>query len=156
MARMYKAPFENIAFGAAANRCLFHLVAPADRKIIIHAFSITSDYTTDERARLQLRTYTTAHSGGTQVAAADIWKCDQDNGNNAEATFHHSGTTNITPGTTGKNGPSWRWSQQGELLYVPTPEMRDATSVGQRIGLELLAALGAARNWSGWVCWEEQ
>ena len=146
-ARVYTASFENLAFGGTGDRSFWELKAPADRQVIIHGFSVTSDYTTDERARLRLARYST---DGTGTAVTEV-KTNEGNPLAAESTAIHT----VTPGTLGDVLKSWRWSQQGELLYLPTPEMREVVSAGSRIALNLVAALGAARNWSGWVCWEE-
>lgn len=146
-ARVYKAAFENLSFGGTSDRSFFEIKAPADRCIILHGFSVTSDHITDERARLRLARYTT---DGTGTAVTEV-KANANNALTSEATVTHT----VTPGTIGDVLMSWRWSQQGELLYLPTPEMRETTDVSGRLALNLVAALGAARNWSGWICWEE-
>jgi hypothetical protein len=146
-ARIYTAPFENLTFGGTADRSFFEIKAPADRCIILHGFSVTSDYVTDERARLRLSRYST---DGTGTAVAEV-KTNSNNALTSESTVIHT----VTPGTLGDTLKAWRWSQQGELLYLPTPEMREITDVGGRMALNLVAALGAGRSWSGWVCWEE-
>lgn len=145
--RMYTALFENIAFGVTADRSFFEITAPADRCVIIHAFSVTSDHLTDERARLRLCRYTTVGTGTAVVEE----KTNDNNALTSESSILHT----VTPGTLGAQLKAWRWSQQGELLYLPTPEMRETSSVGGRFGLNLVAALAANRNWSGWLSWEE-
>ena len=65
------------------------------------------------------------------------------------------GTLVTTPGTIGDIIKGWQWSQQGELLYLPTPEMREVLSVSSFLCLHLQTAVGGTRTWSGWICWEE-
>jgi hypothetical protein len=147
IARVYYAPFENLTFGGTGDRSFWEIKAPADRQVVLHGFSATSDYTTDERARLVMKRFTT---DGTGTAVTEV-KANGDNSLTSEATVIHT----VTPGTAGDVLAAWRWSQQGELLWLPTPEMRVVIPAGSRVGLTLAAALGAARNWSGWLCWEE-
>lgn len=148
VARVYYANFENVSMGASASNIWTLDIATSNRAFVLHGFSITSDYTTDERARLSLIRYTAASTGGTTVVPSEA------NSGNALAslcTFRHEPTN----ANYGEELASWRWSQQGELLYLPTPEMRPVVQATSGIGIRLLAALGADRAWSGWVCWEE-
>lgn len=147
IARVYYAPFQALTFGGTGDRSFWEIKAPADRQVVIHAFSVTSDYTTDERARLVLKRYST---DGTGTAVTEV-KANGDNSLTAEAAVIHT----VTPGTAGDIIAAWRWSQQGELLFLPTPEMRIVIPAGSRLGLNLVTALGAARAWSGYLCWEE-
>lgn len=147
IARVYYAPFAYLAFGGTGDRNFWEIKAPADRQIIVHGFSVTSDYTTDERARLRLIRYST---DGTGTAVTEV-KANGDNSLTSEATVIHT----VTPGTASDIMAAWQWSQQGELLFLPTPEMRPVIPAGGRLALNLTSALAAGRNWSGWLCWEE-
>jgi hypothetical protein len=64
-------------------------------------------------------------------------------------------TLATTPGSAGAILQAWRWGQQGELLYLPTPEMRPVVEASGRLALYIGAALGGTRTWSGYVTWEE-
>lgn len=146
---VYYAPLDALSVTTDADQDIFELTAPSSKRVILHGFSLTSSYTTDERARLRLLQRTTAGSGGsaaTEVAA--------DDGNDTAATAALV-TLNTTPGTAGDILGGWQWSQQGELLFLPTPEMRPVVAKSARIALNLNTALGGTRTWSGWVCWEE-
>jgi len=148
-ARVYTAPIDFVSFGGTSDRSLWELKAPADRQIIFHAFSVTSAQgaVAPEVARLVLARYST---DGTGTAVTEV-KTNGDNSLAPEGTLIHS----VTPGTPGDVLKAWLWSQQGELLYLPTPEIREVIPAGGRLALNLVTALAAARNWSGWISWEE-
>lgn len=146
---VYYAPLDAISVTNDADQDIFEIVAAATKRVVLHGFSLTSSYTTDERVRLRLLQRTTTGSGGsglTEVAC--------DDGNDTAATAAVS-TLVTTPGTIGDILGGWQWSQQGELLFLPTPEMRPVVAKSSRIALNLSTALGGTRTWSGWVCWEE-
>jgi hypothetical protein len=147
IARMYAAAGENLAFGGTADRSLFEIKAGSAQIVVVHGFRVTSDYTTDERARLRLAYYST---DGTGTAITET-KLNSGNGNPNLAAVIHT----VTPGTVGGIIDAWRWSQQGELLFLPTPELRPILQASERLALNLQAALGAARNWSFSLWWEE-
>jgi hypothetical protein len=149
IARVYYAPFDYLTFGATGDRSIWEIKAPADRQVIIHGFSLTSlkGVTAAEAARLKLARYTT---DGTGTAVTEV-KANGDNGLTAEATVIHT----VTPGTIGDVEKCWIWSQQGELLYLPTPEIRPVLPQGTRMALNLVTALAAGTSWSGWLAWEE-
>jgi hypothetical protein len=148
-ARIYTAPFDYLTFGGTGDRSFWELKAPADRQIILHGFSVTSlkGITAAEAARLKLARYTT---DGTGTAVTEV-KTNGDNSLAPEGTLIHT----VTPGTLGDVLKAWIWSQQGELLYLPTPEMREVLPAGTRVALNLVTALAAGTSWSGWVSWEE-
>jgi len=148
--RVYKIPFDSIAVTTDADQDIFEMVPGSVRDVVLHGFSLTSDYTTDERCRLRLLRRSTTGSGG---AAATEVPGHPGNTNTADCAINQLVTT---PGTIGAILLGWRWSQQGELLYLPTPEIREvAVKSGDRLCLNLQSALGGTRNWSGWVAWEE-
>lgn len=145
--RIYTVPL-TLSVTSDATQDIWVIAAPADRKAILHGFSLTSAYTTDERALLTLLRRSGAGTGG---GSATEVKLDADNSLTAESVVTTLVTTQGTPGDVLK---SWYWSQQNELLYLPTPELRPATTAGGFIALALGTAL--ARDWAGWVCWEEE
>jgi hypothetical protein len=151
MGRLYSVPFENVSITAAAQD-VWVLSAAATKLVVLHAFSLTSAYTTDERVRLRMLRRSGAGSGGTSVSGASIAPNDQGNAISAASTLSYTVTT---PGTAGLVLNSWQWSQQGELLYLPTPEMRPIISVSGFLALNLVAGPAATRTWSGFVTFEE-
>lgn len=148
MGRLYTCPIDSVSV-TAATQDIWELTAPATKILVLHAFSLTSSYQTDERARLTLLRRSTAGSGGSAATEVAL-----DPGNAVAATGALV-TLATTPGTAGAILHGWRWSQQGELLYLPTPEMRPVVEASGRLALYLGAALGGTRTWSGYVTWEE-
>jgi hypothetical protein len=147
--RIYTLPLDAISVTNDADQDIWELSNSSAKQVILHGFSLTSAYATDERARLRLIRRTASGSGGSSgtVVAADQ--------GNAIASAVTAELLNTTPGTGSTILNSWQWSQQGELLYLPTPEMRDVISVSSFLALNLQTALGGTRTWSGWVRWEE-
>lgn len=146
---VYYVPLDALSVTTDADQDIFEIVAASSKRVILHGFSLTSSYTTDERVRLRLMQRGSTGSGGsgaTEVAS--------DDGNDTAATAAVN-TLVTTPGTAGDILAAYQWSQQGELLYLPTPEMRPVVAKSGRIALNLQTALGGTRTWSGWVCWEE-
>lgn len=148
--RIYKTPIDAISVTTDADQDIFEMVPGTVRDIVLHGFELTSAYTTDERARLRLLRRSTTGSGGSAAVENEA----------------HPGNTNVadcavnllvtTPGTAGEILECWQWSQQGSLLYLPTPELRNvAIKSGERLCLNLQTALGGTRTWSGWIAWEE-
>ncbi len=146
---IYKVPLDAISVTNDGDQDIWLITAPSSKRVILHGFSLTSSYTTDERVRLRLMQRTTAGSGGSSatIVAAD-------DGNDTAATATCS-TLVTTPGTAGDMIAGFQWSQQGELLYLPTPEIREVIAKSARIALNLQTAMGGTRTWSGWVAWEE-
>lgn len=151
VARVYYAPLVGINVTTSADQDIWELTPPAtDRKVILHGFSLTSTTTSDERVSLRLVRRSTAGSGGTGVTEV---KSDPDNGTAPGAALVSLATT---PGTLGDVLAGWQWSQLGELLFLPTPEIRPCVAAGgHRLALHLGTAVGSARTWSGYVVWEE-
>lgn len=149
MRRMYVIPFDELSVTTDADQDIWELVAGSTTPCVLHGFSLTSSNTTDERARLRLVRRSTTGSGGGAATEVPL-----DDGNTMTATAALS-TLVTTPGTIGDILKSWRWSQQNELLYLPTPELRPTIVAAQRLCLNLQAALGGTRTWAGWVAWEE-
>jgi hypothetical protein len=149
IARVYTVAFDNLQVTTDADQDIFEIVNGATKRLVIHAFSLTSAQTTDERARLRLTRRSTTGSGGTAMTEVAT-----DEGNTVAATAAVV-TLATTPGTIGNMLKTWRWSQQNELLYLPTPEMREVVAESGRICLNLQTALGGTRSWDGYVTWEE-
>jgi len=147
---VYYVPLDAISVTTDTDQDIFEIVAAASKRVILHGFSLTSAYTTDERVRLRLMQRTTTGTGGsglTEVAA--------DDGNDTAATAAVSSLV-TTPGTAGDILAGFQWSQQGELLFLPTPEMRPVVAKSARIALNVnTTGVASTRVWSGWVCWEE-
>ncbi len=147
--RIYTVPLDAISVTTDADQDIFGIASNSAKQVILHGFSLTSSYTTDERLRLRLIRRTAVGSGG---SAATSVAADQGNAIAATATVR---TLDTTPGTGSTILNGWQWSQQGELLYLPTPELREVMSVSSFLALNLQTAAGGTRTWSGWVRWEE-
>ena len=149
MGRIYAQPLENLQVTTDADQDIFEMVAGSAKPVTLHGFSLTSATTTDERVRLRLVRRSTTGSGGS--AGTEVPIDDDDTTTIATALS----TLVTTPGTIGDIIKCWRWSQQGELLYLPTPEMRPVLTAGARLSLNLQTAVASTRSWDGWVVWEE-
>lgn len=149
MGRIYQIPLDALTVTNDADQDIFELVAPSTGAVRLHGFSLTSSTTTDERVRLRLVRRSTTGSGGS--AATEVPTDDTDTTTIGAALS----TLVTTPGTIGDILCGWQWSQQGELLYLPTPELRPSVSASGRLCLNLSTAVGSSRTWSGWVAWEE-
>lgn len=147
--RIYTAPLDAITVTTDADQDVWGLASNSSKQVILHGFSLTASYTTDERIRLRLIRRTAVGTGGGAITSAAV---DQGNAIAAGATLRALDTT-PGAGATILNG--WQWGQQGELLYLPTPELRDVISVSSFICLNVQSATGGTRTWSGWVRWEE-
>lgn len=154
LGRMYTACHENITVTNDSDQDVSEIVNGSTKKLIIHELSVTSaqGITAAELARLRLvRRSSTGTGGGT---AATIEDCDPDNDS-------ASGVTTVTPTVTAPGTLSgaplrgWQWSQQGELLWVPTPECRVYVPKSGRLALHLNNALGGSRVWTVTWVWEE-
>lgn len=151
---MYVVPFDELAVTPDADQDIFQLVAGSGSPCVLHAFSLTSTNTTDERARLRLVRRTTTGSGGSPEGVTTLPVALDDD--LTMAALAVVSTLVTIPGTLSEVLKAWRWSQQNELLYLPTPELRPTIVAGGRLCLNLQALLGGARTWAGWVAWEEQ
>lgn len=147
--RIYTVPLDAISVTNDADQDIWEISNTASKQVVLHGFSLTSATTTDERVRLQLVRRTATGSGG---SSGTVLAVDQGNAIASAVTFK---TLQTTPGTTSNLLNGWQWSQQGELLYLPTPELRDVISVSSFLCLHLQTAMGGTRTWSGWVRWEE-
>ena len=145
---LYSAPFENVSLTDAAQDILF-LQTTANVAILIHELILTSDVTTDVRARLKLLLRTTAGSGGTGITPAAV---DQRNTRAAVTTVTRMRTT---LGAAGVELDAERWSMMTPFSRLYTPESRVKIAHSGFIGVELVAGTGAARNVSGKVVFEE-
>lgn len=147
--RIYTAPLDAVSVTTDADQDIFGIGSSSSKQVILHGFSLTASYTTDERIRLRLVRRTAVGSGG---SAATSVAADQGNSVAATATVR---VLDTTPGTGSTILNGWQWGQQGELLYLPTPELRDIMSVSSFLCLNVQSATGGTRTWSGWVRWEE-
>jgi len=147
--RVYVAPLDTISVTNDADQDVWELASASTKQCILHGFSLTSSFTTDERARLRLIQRTGVGSGG---SGATVLALDRGNAVAATATLS---TLRTTPGSGSNILKGWQWSQQGELLYYPAPENRPVIAVSSWLCLNLQVALGGTRSWSGWIMWEE-
>jgi hypothetical protein len=147
--RIYTVPLNDLAVTNDADQDIWELSNTSAKQLILHGFSLTSAQTSDERVRLRLIRRTASGSGG---GSGTVLASDQ---GNAVASVVTVETLNTTPGATSNILKCWRWSQQGELLYMPTPELREVISVSSFLCLNLQTAMGGTRQWDGWVSWEE-
>jgi len=150
MARIYTVPLDAISVTNDADQDIWEITASAGKIVILHAFSLTSSHTVDERLRLRLMRRTTNGTGGS--AATEV---AHDAGNGVAATAAVV-TLATTPGSAGAIMHGFQWSQQGELLYLPTPEMRPVVAASGILALNLNSATGGTRTWSGYVSWSEE
>lgn len=147
--RLYVIPIDSITVTNDADQDIWELVNASGVVCYLHGFSLSASTTTDERVRLRLVRRSTTGSGGSAATEVPL-----EDGNTMTAQAALS-TLVTTPGTIGDILKGWQWSQQGELLYLPTPEMRPSISSGARLALNLQTAVASSRTWSGWVAWEE-
>lgn len=149
MGRIFYQPLDALSVTNDSDQDIWVLAAPSGKPLTLHAFSLSSNSTTDERVRLRLLRRSTSGSGGT--AATEVPKDDDDT-----TTIQGAVTTlQTTPGTAGDIIAGWQWSQQGELLFLPTPELRPTISASAFLCLHLNTAVASTRTWSGWLAWEE-
>jgi hypothetical protein len=147
--RLYVIPFDALSVTNDSDQDIWELVAPSTGPCVLHGFSLTSTTTSDERVKLRLVRRSTTGSGGTGATEVPV-----EDGNTMAAGAALS-TLVTTPGTIGDILKSWYWSQQGELLYLPTPRLQPVISTGARLALHLGTAVASTRTWGGWVAWEE-
>lgn len=145
---VYTAAFENVALTDAAQDILF-LQTTANVPIRIHEWLLTSDVTTDVRARLQILLRTTAGSGGTAITPRAT------NERNTRAAVTTVTQMRTTVGTAGNMLDGDRWSLLVPFQRLYTPETRLQIAHSSFIGLYLPAGTGASRNLSGKVVFEE-
>jgi hypothetical protein len=147
--RRFYQPLDGISVTNDSDQDIWVLAAPSTKALWLHGFSLTSNCTSDERVKLRLVRRSTSGSGGS--AATEV-PCDDDD----TTTIAGAVTTlQTTPGTIGDIIAGWQWSQQGELLYLPTPELRPSVSASAFLCLHLGTAVASTRTWSGWLAWEE-
>ena len=149
--RVYKIPLDNITVTTSTNQDLFEIIPGTARQVLLHAISLTSKQgaTAAENVRLRLMRRTSTGSGGTSITPNELNPANNETPN---VTVNHSVSS---PGTAGEVLSPWFWSQQGEMLYVPTPEVRDeAVPSGDRLVLNVAEAPAASRNWCGYVAIE--
>ena len=69
MGRIYKIPFDAVTV-TAATQDIWQIATASSKRAVLHGFSLTSSYTTDERAQLTLLRRSTASTGGSSMTAA--------------------------------------------------------------------------------------
>lgn len=148
MGLLYTAAFENVALTNAAQDILF-LQTTANVPIIIHEITLSTDVTTDVRARLQLLRRTTAGSAGNAITPKPV---DERNTRSATTTATDMRTT---PGTAGDILDNDLWSLLVPWARLYTPETRIRVAHSGFLALNLVAGTGASRNLSGKIVFEE-
>jgi hypothetical protein len=152
--RMYYACLENISVTNDPDQDVVQIVNGSTRKLVIHELSITSaqGVTAAELARLRLVRRSAAGTGG--GTAATIEKADPDNDQASGVTSITP--TVLTPGTiSGTPFRGYQWSQQGEVLWLATPELRAYVPKSGILSVNLNNALGGTRVWTINLGWEE-
>lgn len=147
----YSAQFENVSVSAAAQD-IFELTASSARPVYIWRISLTGGTTSQEIGRLTLLKRTTAGSSGTSVTPRAL---NRHNSVSASASFARTVTT---PGTGTDVYDSAQWNIVVPYEFGPrTPDAHGGLLVpaGERVALNLPAALGGSRNLSLVVCWDE-
>ncbi len=147
--RFYSLPLDAISVTNDADQDIWSLGTASTKQLILHEFRLTTTNTTDERLRMQLVRRTAVGSGGSAVTANAL---DQGNAIAAATTCR---VLDTAPGTGSTIIDCFQWGQQGEFLYLPTPETRPVMSVSGFLSLHLQTAVGGTRTWSGSVKFEE-
>lgn len=148
MGLLYSATFENVALTDAAQDILL-IATAAGVPILIHEIGLSTDVTTDVRARLQLLRRTTAGSGGSGITPRAL--CER----NSVAAATTVTNMRTTTGTAGNPLDSERWSLLVPFQRLYTPETRPSVTVSSFFALALVAGTGASRNLSGKIVFEE-
>ncbi len=147
--RFYSLPLDAISVTTDADQDIWGLGTAATKQLVLHEFRLTSSNTTDERLRMQLIRRTAVGSGGGAVTANAL---DQGNAIAAATTCR---VLDTTPGSGSTILDCFQWGQQGEFLWLPTPETRVVMAVSSFLCLHLQTAAGGTRTWSGSVKFEE-
>lgn len=155
MGLMYQAAFRNIALAAVASVDIWELVIPASLSVVIHEIVLSSQFNTDERIDVAVLSRTGTGSGGS--AAITPQPLSQRNSTASGITSFKTLVT--TPGT-GGTLISWptMWSQLAVLDLLPTPSdvLELPGGVGRYVLNNANFFVGATRQLSGWVTWEER
>jgi len=128
---------------------IWSVLAPADRKIKLLGFQLTSAVTTATIMDVDLRKINAVGSGGT--LAGDEEPADDDLGAPG-ATVR---TLDTVPGTGIGGLMAWQWEQLGPIGHVFTPEMAPKVFEGNGFALTNNTSLASAATVSGFICWEE-
>ena len=148
MGLLYSAAFENVALTDAAQDILV-LATSAGVPIVVHEIILSTDVTTDVRARIQILRRTTAGSGGSGITPRALAE------RNSVAAATTVTNMRTTPGTAGNVLDGDRWSLLVPFQRLYTPETRISVTVSGFVAVNLVAGTGASRNLSGKVVFEE-
>lgn len=149
MGRLYSAPLDAISVTTDSDQDIWEMVCGSTYRAVLHEFALTSNSTTDERVRLRLVRRSTTGTGGSAITEVPL------DGGNTRSNGTSVTALVTTPGTVGDIIAGWQWSQQDELLFLPTPECRIIVSESARLALHLNTAVASTRTWSGRVIFEE-
>jgi hypothetical protein len=148
MGLLYSAAFDNVTMTDAAQDIVF-LQTSAAVPIIIHEILITSNVTTDVRARIAIVRRSTAGSSGTAITPRALY---ERNSVSAATTATYLRTT---VGTVGNLLDADQWSMLVPFQRLYTPETRIAVASSGFLGVNLVAGTGASRVISGKIVFEE-
>lgn len=154
--RVYVAGFDNVSIGTAVQDVLSLLAGSANgcelHYLELNAASVTSP----AEIRLRLKRFSgatiTAGSGGTAPSMVAI---DENDSKSATATVRANDTTQSTTTGTNVSLMFWQWNVLLPFQYLPAPEDRPVIAAGNKLTLDLPAAIGAATVVSGIVKWRE-
>jgi hypothetical protein len=154
--RVYVAGFDNVSIGTAVQDVL-SILAGAANAVELHYLELNAAaVTSPAEIRLRLKRFVgatiTAGSVGTAPAMNAI---DDGESKAATATVRANDTTQST--TTGTNTPLmfWQWNVLLPFQYLPAPEDRPRIQAGNKLILDLPAAIGVATVVSGIIKWRE-
>lgn len=151
MGRIVTIPLRDVTIPASdADFDVVSIGSDANNRGILHMLSLTSNADAEQFIDLSLVTRSGAGSGGTAITEAPV---DQGNTRTPSFTANHSVTT---PGTLVNTLFPWQWSMRGELLFIPTPEIRPVISVSSWLALHCASSITGTIKINGFVVIEEQ
>lgn len=148
MGLLYVAAFDAVTMTDAAQDIVF-LQTSSAVPLIIHEILVTSNVTTDVRARLAIVRRSTAGSAGTAITPRALF---ERNSVSATTTATYLRTT---VGTVGNVLDNDEWSMLVPFQRLYTPETRIGVAASGFLGLNLVAGTGASRTISGKIVFEE-
>ena len=119
----------------------------------LHMLSLTSNVSAEDMVDLALMRRSGAGSAGNSII-----EIAADEGNSRTPDF--TATSMVTTVGAAASPPevllAWRWTQRGELLYIPTPECREVIAESSYFALNCVTSLGSpGPEWSGFLKIEE-
>lgn len=146
--RTFTAPLDRISVTNDADQDIIEFVGTAGYPYRLLEIQLSASLLTDERLPLRFVRRTTTGSGGSALT-----EIKNDGGSSVPQLAVNTLVT--TPGTISDIGPCWYWSTLGPMIWQPTLEQQMEMISGGRCALNLIAAVGGTRTWSGWATWQE-